>query len=468
MPSVPCLQTLQRELADSIIRCAPLDEIRILLACGAKVNEPVTQGLRPIHYAAYQHYTEAVNLLLVRGSDVDAMDEVGYTALHLCSERGYYDLVTLLIKHQARVSYTHLGPNDEALGNPPRATLADEPLRLAIKNGHFECAEYLLANGADPNARYFLGSEINLISPLNTPFLELLLKYGANPDSRDRAGLTPLMKAVRHPQGLDAVKCLIEYGADVNAMTSERHDNRTVLHYAVLSGNLHIVYLLLANGANVRLPHSYRNPTPLDFAILRGNVELVQLMINAGADINTGSPIIGTPLHIALSEKIDNKEEIVQILLDCGANPNAITLGEHGPLVKPPIGEYIQAYEQPNIDLIRLLLRYGAKILLKTQLQHPLGILKSIHRIHLGLSQHIMELILDAAEGYSISAIKRSVLMSDSHKSLLLENALMPLLLKHISRLVIRGIFGIGPHLPKKINMLPLPKTLKMYLLYEQ
>lgn len=61
MPSPPTMSILQRELADSIIRfdClvshvvklkqtlsrfAPLDEIRILLACGAKLNEPVTQG----------------------------------------------------------------------------------------------------------------------------------------------------------------------------------------------------------------------------------------------------------------------------------------------------------------------------------------------------------------------------------------------------------------------------------------
>lgn len=44
MPALPSLQSLQRELADCIIRGAPLDEIRILLACGAKVNEPVTQG----------------------------------------------------------------------------------------------------------------------------------------------------------------------------------------------------------------------------------------------------------------------------------------------------------------------------------------------------------------------------------------------------------------------------------------
>lgn len=155
MPSIACLQTLQRELADSIIRCAPLDDIRILLACGAKVNEPVTQGLRPIHYAAFQQYLEALNLLLVRGSDPNAMDEIGYTALHLCAERGYEDLVLLLLKHNARVSFTELNADEKAcsLGNPPRVVLADEPLRLAIKNGHYDVAELLLQNGADPNAR---------------------------------------------------------------------------------------------------------------------------------------------------------------------------------------------------------------------------------------------------------------------------------------------------------------------------
>lgn len=38
MPARISSNSLQRELADSIIRMVPLDEIRILLACGAKVN----------------------------------------------------------------------------------------------------------------------------------------------------------------------------------------------------------------------------------------------------------------------------------------------------------------------------------------------------------------------------------------------------------------------------------------------
>ncbi|XP_054715411.1 ankyrin-3-like [Uloborus diversus] len=429
MPSIACLQTLQRELADSIIRCAPLDDLRILLACGAKVDAPVTaQGLRPIHYAAFQQYEEALRLLLVRGCDPDATDEIGYTAIHLCAEKGYFELVMLLLEHGARVTFTEEVPavsgdtcpvdvrnSSVSLGNPPRATLADEPLRLAIKNGHYEVAELLLKNGADPNARYFLGAEINLISPLNTRFLDLLLKYGADPNSRDRTGLTPLMKACRHPQGFLAAKILIKYGADVNAMTSERHDNRTVLHYAVLSGNMDTVRLLLARGAAVKFEIGYSKPSPLDFAILKGNPEMVRLLIDSGADVNLGSPIIGCPLHIALSEKVDNKVDIIRMLLECGADPNAVSVSgspeltdDSAPsLLRPPIGEYFNSCDRPAVDVVRLLLCYGARVVIKSQMHHPLGVLRSMHRLHPETHPEVLAVVLDAAEAYSAASINR-------------------------------------------------------------
>lgn len=51
--------------------------------------------------------------MLVRGCDVDAMDDVGYTALHLCAERGYIDLMRMLLDHNARVKFTELKPDDK-------------------------------------------------------------------------------------------------------------------------------------------------------------------------------------------------------------------------------------------------------------------------------------------------------------------------------------------------------------------
>jgi len=67
--------------------------------------------------------------------------------------------------------------------------------------------------------------------------------------------------------------------------------------------------------------------------------------------------------------KVENKEEIVKILLDADADPNAITVDERGPLLKPPLGEYFNSSEAPNCEIIRLLLKYGARIIIKVGLQ---------------------------------------------------------------------------------------------------
>lgn len=83
---------MQRSLADAIIRMAQMDEVRIILACGAKVNEPVTQGLLPLHYAVWQRNIPAIHLLIVRGADVNATDDCGYSALHLSAEHGYLEV----------------------------------------------------------------------------------------------------------------------------------------------------------------------------------------------------------------------------------------------------------------------------------------------------------------------------------------------------------------------------------------
>lgn len=121
-----------------------------------------------------------------------------------------------------------------------------------------------------------------MISPLDVEYLDLLLTYGADPDSRDRQGLTPLMRACRIPQAMESVLCLLKHGANVNAMTDERHDHRTVLHYAVLSGNHNIVSLIVKQGAHVNFSSEYQRPTPLDLAILRGDPTLVKLFLEAG------------------------------------------------------------------------------------------------------------------------------------------------------------------------------------------
>ncbi|XP_049793661.1 ankyrin repeat and SOCS box protein 14-like [Schistocerca nitens] len=453
-------ECLQRELADSIVRMEPLDEIRLLLAGGAKANEPVTaQGLRPLHYAVWQRYSGAATLLLVRGGDVNARDECGYSALHLAAEHGYTELVSLLLQQGARVDYRE--PTDDPF---PRTTLCDEPLRLAIRNRHADVARILLEHGADPNKRYFFGSEINLVSPLDVEFMQLLLSFGANPDSRDRAGLTPLMKAARLPQGMESVLLLLSFGANVNAMTDERHDYRTVLHYAVLSGNVATVNLLLKQGARASFPPEYQKPTPLDLAILRGDPELVRILLEAGAEVNASSPIIGSPLHVACAENIPHREELLRLLLKAGADPNLLVESDGGSSLRPVLSEYVASSEHVSPEIVALLLRYGAKVVMKTQFRDPHGILNSLHNLSKSPPGLFFQLA-SAAESFDPCMIKRSAALTEEQKEFLISLARSPLPLLSQARLFLRR--WLGKRLPEVVPQLPLPSVLVGYLLYE-
>lgn len=70
--------------------------------------------------------------MLVRGADINATDDCGYSALHLAAEHGFVDLARLLLEMGAKVDYRK--PTEE---NFPKTTLCDEPLRLSLKNKHY-------------------------------------------------------------------------------------------------------------------------------------------------------------------------------------------------------------------------------------------------------------------------------------------------------------------------------------------
>ncbi|XP_066144494.1 ankyrin repeat and protein kinase domain-containing protein 1-like isoform X2 [Euwallacea fornicatus] len=461
MPTECIRNPLQRELADSIIRMVPLDEIRILLACGAKVNEPVTQGLMPLHYAIWQKYYEAAQLLLTRGSDVNATDECGYSPLHLSAEHGYTEFVRLLLKSGAKVDY-----RPETREEFPKTTHCDEPLRLAIRNKHKEIARLLLEHGADPNKRYFFGAEINLVSDLD--FLELLLTFGANPDSRDRSGLTPLMKAVRQASNMEAVLLLLKHGADVNAIADQRHDYRTVLHYAVLSGNIDIIHLVIKQGAKLNYDEDFDlgKPSPLDLAILKGDPKIVELLIKSGANVNCSSPIIGSPLHVACAEGISNRYDIMKMLLKAGADPNLKVFTDEfdrSSQLRPVLVEYVASNECPNLAVISMLIRYGSRVVMKTQFRDPAGMLNCLHNVVTDNS--IFFLLMETCEAFDPCMIRRNQAVSPDQKEKLLNLAKYPLTLKKQIRLYLRKL--MGSKLMNTAGDFDIPACLKKYLCFD-
>ncbi|XP_035228678.1 putative ankyrin repeat protein RF_0381 isoform X2 [Stegodyphus dumicola] len=257
---------------------------------------------------------------------------------------------------------------------------------------------------------------------------------------------------------------LCSYGADVNAVNLE---DFTSLHYAVMEGNLEIVQLLIQHGADVCVPLGCK-PPPLHFAVVQGSVEILEFLLNSGADINAVSNMCGTALHLALTKITGNQLELVKTLLQRGANPNAITVSDNTRVFKPPIEEYLKCCEHLQPEIIQLLLRYGARIVLKEKRDHPLGIIKVIHRIHLGLNPEVMALLIEACEEFDVNFIKQSQQMSNEHRELLLNRALQPFPLMHLARIELRKNLGWGPHFIETVQNLKIPEYLKSYVLFDK
>jgi ankyrin repeat protein len=112
--------------------------------------------------------------------------------------------------------------------------------------------------------------------------LNLLIQAGADPNQKGRYGITPLMSACSssHPNKYAIMKLLLQHGADPNEA--------------------------------------------LDRAIAQGELDSLNLLIQAGADINRKGSYYGmTPLMNAFSSPNPNKYEIMKLLLQHGADPNA-------------------------------------------------------------------------------------------------------------------------------------------------
>ncbi|KAG8187139.1 hypothetical protein JTE90_004883 [Oedothorax gibbosus] len=455
-----------RQAADSIKTYAPLDKLRVLLTTGVDLDAPLNHGLRLVHYAVYHRHMDALTLLLVRGANPSVMDDSGHSPMHMAAETGFCNVVKTLLCYGARVDFSKVLPGDIGYCYPQRASPAYEPLHLALKNGCYRAAELLLKNGANPHTRYHSGFEINFLDPLDTKGVELLLRHGADPNARNAQGITLLMKACRSPEGIATARLLINYGADVNATTPE--EQRTPLHCAVLSGNAAMVQVLHEGGARVVLDPSYTKPPPFFFAMLKSDFAMMSFLLEIGADINQGSATVGSCLHVALTELGQSKASIVKFLLENGADPNAVLYSGFRTILAPPLGEYFSSVPNPDITIVRNMLRYGAKIVLQGHRQHPLGILQTLHHLDARTSEDVLELVAEAAESFSVQLIDSSRLMSTRHKLVLLKRAMAPHSLKHCARLALRNILGWGPILVAAIQELPVPIELRKYLLFDE
>jgi len=179
--------------------------------------------------------------------------------------------------------------------------------------------------------------------------------------------------------------------------------------------------------------------------------------------VNASCPVIGTPLHVAAAENVPNRYTIMKILLESGADPNLVVISDDGMPLKAVLGEYLSSNVHPEASIAKLLMKYGAKVILKSQFRHPLGILNCLENV--ALDDQLLEEILLSAESFDRPMIRRSSALSEEQKEIALNMSVTPMSLKHQTRLFLRKL--LGSRLPSLAHALELPHVLAHYLLFQ-
>lgn len=132
----------------------------------------------------------------------------------------------------------------------------------------------------------------------------------------DKSGETSLHLAARYARA-DAAKRLLDAGADAN---SQDNTGRTPLHSAVAADAMGVFQILLRNRATNLNARMHDGTTPLILAARLATEGMVEDLINADADINAADNSGKTALHWAAAV---NNVDAVNILLVHGANRDA-------------------------------------------------------------------------------------------------------------------------------------------------
>lgn len=131
----------------------------------------------------------------------------------------------------------------------PRTRTAESPLTIAVRRGRPEIVRMLLERGADVNRKDGMGRAA--LEAAQTPeMVKLLLAAGAKADAPVVAGLTQQLWGAIERNEAQAVRPLIQRGADPNA---EINGGR-MLHRALFQGKWEIAEALLDGGAQVVIP----------------------------------------------------------------------------------------------------------------------------------------------------------------------------------------------------------------------
>lgn len=273
--------------------------VRLLINESANIAATVDQsGQAALHLAARDGDVGMTQLLLDKGSDIEAKDSQGTSSLHFASFFGNLDVLRCLLKNGADV---HVCASDGAT-----------PLQLASIMGHKAVVTELLDRGVDVNVAEEDGfTALHMAAQEgHSEILQILLDRGARIESRVKYGTTALIAAARKGHESCIAK-LLDHGAKINA---ENDSGQTALSLAAERGHSAAATLLLERGAGIGVRSTIWGPI-LNAAAYGGTQVVIQACIDRGDNLKERDGCWRTLIHFA---SVGGKVDMISTVLGLG------------------------------------------------------------------------------------------------------------------------------------------------------
>lgn len=325
------------------------EAVEFLISKGAEIDlKDVDHGRTALHYAAITGYMDIGEILVSKGTNVNEEDEYGWTPLHHGAINGHTGIIGLLLRKGAKVDAV-----DE---------VGKTPLHYAVTYGHNEAAQKLIAAKADVNRKDDEGR-----TPLHYAVkwkasgdtVLMLLDAGTDLNAKDENGMTPLMMA-RKSGNSEMERLLLSKGARDESMAEgsmvpavikgvetsgdeavEKKD-LSVLEQAIMNGERGETLARQIDGVKEINKKNDMGLTLLHQAVMYGNVEAVEMLAARKADISVRDGSGRTPLHYCAIYGLKDVEnvptkggaclEIARFLLGKGVDVNAGDADRREPL----------------------------------------------------------------------------------------------------------------------------------------
>ncbi|XP_058476759.1 ankyrin repeat domain-containing protein 61-like [Solea solea] len=199
--------------------------LRLLCEHGVDISAKV-EGNREetaLHLSVRCAAQSAVQILTSYGANVNAVDKSGMTPLHMAAGTLHKDIIGSLIKQGADINKAVEHTGNTALHLAAVATAMKTTNTLENDNS---CISALLEHGAEPNTENKAGlTPVHEVCSMgNKELVDLLLRYGANIDKPSRAGENCLFLFLNHRPNVSNSSLLVKLLSLTSPLTLYNHN----------------------------------------------------------------------------------------------------------------------------------------------------------------------------------------------------------------------------------------------------